>query len=181
MALINPQIVGMARVTVTPVIDVDSGLAVGVTPKFDFVNGFETATPTGAVPGASFYVSGQTPGSALGAGELTLFLDTPVDPGSNTYNPLANPPVLPNQGGVKAVIDLVGVSTVAEPTPVLQPDVEARWYYSDYNLLTTPNYQNVDPEKALTIKLYEAGTTTAYTGTATFDIIVFTNPLTTYK
>lgn len=164
MALINPEILGLARVTA-------SSTALG---SYDFSNGFETGTPTGATPGAA-------PIYSPSAGTYVLFLDEPVDPGS----PVTTSPAAPaNQGGIKAVVDVVAVATAANTSTIgatllAAAGIEARWYYGDY-ALPAP-YAGVNPEKALHIELFVAGSTAAYTSAAQFDIVVFRNPTTIYK
>jgi len=168
MALINPEIVGLARVTV-------AADAVAATASYDFVNGFEAVSPTGALPGAA-------PVYVPTAGEYVLFLDEAVDPGK----PVTTSPNLPaNQGGIKAVVDVVAVATAANTSTIgatiaAAAQVEARWYYGDY-ALPSPTYSGVNPEKALHVNLYVAGTTDPYTGSAQFDVVVFRNPTTIYK
>lgn len=164
MALINPEIVALARVSA-------STAAVGT---YEFVNGLEAGTPTGALAGAA-------PIYSPTAGTYVLFLDEPVDPGS----PVTTSPAAPaNQGGIKAVIDVVAVATAANTSAIAgeiaaAAQIEARWYYGDY-LLPAP-YAGVNPEKALHVNLYVAGATTPYTGAAKFDVVVFRNPTTIYK
>lgn len=159
MALINPEIVGLARV-----------VTAGTSASYQFVNGFEAGTPTGALPGAAAI-------SADGAtGTYILFLDEPVDPGTPVT---VSPAVAANQGGIKASIDLVKVSTPTTTSPTLQPTVELRWYYGAYGLAAP--YAGVNPEKAIVVKAYAAGTTDAYTNPVTFDVVVFKNPTTIYK
>lgn len=168
MALINPEIIGLARVTVT-------ASTTAATGSYDFSNNFETGAPTGALAGAQpIYVP--TPG------EYVLFLDDAVDPGK----PVTTGPASPaNQGGIKASIDVVAVATAANTlsiggTVAANALVEARWYYGDY-ALPAPTYTGVNPEKALHVNLYVAGSTAPYTGSAQFDVVVFRNPLTIYK
>lgn len=167
MALINPEIVGLARVTVAST----GGAATGT---YDFGNGFEMGTPTGALAGAIPVYSSQ-PGSYV------VFLDEAVDPGK----PVTTSPASPaNQGGLKAVVDLVQVATPSNTSTIQTLTgaaalVEARWYYGDYNLPAT--YAGVDPEKAIHVGLFIAGSSALYTGDAKFDIVVFRNPNTIYK
>lgn len=162
MALINPEIVGLARVVSTTTTS-------GLTASYQFVNGFEAGTPTGALSGAAAI-------DASTAGTYVLFLDEPVDPGT----PVSTSPNAPaNQGGIKASIDLVQVSTPTDSTPSLQPGVELRWYYGAYGLAAP--YAGVNPEKAIVVKAYVAGSTAAYTDPVVFDVVVFKNPTTIYK
>ena len=158
MALINPEIVGLARV-----------VTAASTASYEFVNGFEAGTPTGAQPGAAA-IDTSTPGVYI------LFLDEPVDPGTPVTT---SPAAAANQGGIKASIDLVQVSTPTTTAPTLQSDVELRWYYGQYSLPAP--YAGVNPEKAIVVKAYNAGATTPFTEPVTFDVVVFKNPTTIYK
>lgn len=165
MALINPEIVGLARVNVT--VPVAPAVA---TASYEFVNGFEAGTPTGALPGAAAISVDATTGTYI------LFLDEPVDPGTPV---VVSPPTAANQGGIKASIDLVQVSTPTTTAPTLQPTVELRWYYGAYGLAAP--YVGVNPEKAIVVKAFNAGDDTAFTGAIKFDVVVFKNPTTIYK
>ena len=159
MALINPEIVGLARV-----------VTAASTASYQFVNGFEAGTPTGAQPGAAAISVNAATGTYI------LFLDEPVDPGTPVTT---SPAAAANQGGIKASIDLVQVSTPTTTAPTLQSDVELRWYYGQYSLPAP--YAGVNPEKAIVVKAYIAGGSTAYTDPVTFDVVVFKNPTTIYK
>jgi hypothetical protein len=167
MALINPEILSLARVTVATT----GGLSTGT---YDFNNGLEGGTPTGAVAG-SLPIYSSAPGSYV------LFLDEAVDPGK----PVTTSPAAPaNQGGIKAVVDVVAVATASNTSTIgatitAAAQIEARWYYGDYSLPTA--YVGVNPEKALHVNLYVAGSTALYSGNAQFDIVVFRNPMTIYK
>ena len=168
MALINPEIVGLARVSVAA--DSLSGLATG---SYEFVNGFEAGTPTGAQPGSPAILQK----GGAGSGTFVLYLDEPVDPGKPvTTTPVASPA---NQGGIKAVLDLVQVSTPTNSVPTLQPEYELRWYYGDYD--PSLQYTNVNPEKAIVVAVYDSTGEIASTASVTFDVVVFKNPTTIYK
>lgn len=167
MALINPEIVGLARVSIET--DGGTGLATG---SYEFVNGFEAGTPTGALPGSPAILQK----GGAGSGTYVLYLDEAVDPGK----PVTTGPSSPaNQGGIKAALDLVQVSTPTNSVPTLQPEYELRWYYGDYD--PSASYSGVNPEKAIVVAVYDSAGDLASTASVTFDVVVFKNPTTIYK
>lgn len=151
MALINPEILALARVKVSP----PSVLA------YEFSNGFETTSIKGAKPGTPVLIS-PAPGIVI------MFLSEPVAPGS-----------LGAQGGVKARADVVAVSTPSAATPII-PDVDLRWFYGTYAFASNPALVGVDPEKMIVVEAFDTIDKQPWPGTFTFDIVVFRDPMTEY-
>ena len=161
MALVNPQVIAIARLFI------DSGVKSGDRMSYVFSNGFETGRVPGAAIGSGpiFQRSGVNPSP-----QYVLFLNDPVDAGS-----------LGTQGGIKVRADVVGVSTLDVPSPNLPGDAEIRIQYSDFNLFGT-SYQNVDPRKAIGLSLYlnTPEGFEPYNGDLTFDIVVTSDPVVTF-
>ena len=157
MALIGPEIVGLARVSVT------QGLtALENVGTYQFVNGFDAVSVKGSRAGAPT-VFVDNPGVVL------LFLSEPVAPGS-----------LLTQGGFKVRADVVAVSTPSSPTPVF-PNVSLRWFYGNYDLSGFSSlYANVDPEKVIVIEAFAPGTTDLFAGDFVFDIVAIRDPMTEF-
>lgn len=162
MALINPEIIGLARLKVTtksgegPILD---------TVTYDFANGFDVVEVSGALPGAPvIYVPS-------GSSQFVLFLSNPQQPGTAA----AAPSTLPNQGGVKATFNIVKVSTPADPIPSGTSASIVDWQYGDYSLAAP--YAKVNAQKALRVfLLLDKSGETFY-----IDVSVFSNPMTLYK
>lgn len=125
MALIGSEVIGLARVSIE--YPIPRSPAVGT---YDFSNGFDAVSVKGAQPGASVI-------AVISPGVFALFLSEPVAPG-----------VMATQGGLKATVDAVAVSTASSPTPTVPP-VTLRWYYGAYGLGGL--YQGVDPEKTIVV------------------------------
>ena len=158
MALIASEVIGLARVSVTvPVIR-----APGPPPSaaYDYSNGFDAVTVKGAQPGAPVILLPAT-------GVAVLFLSEPVAPGTKG-----------TQGGLKATVDPVAVSTASSPTPALAP-VTLRWYYGAYALSLTGLYQGVDPEKAIVIEATDSNGD-PFAQSFQFDISVVRDPMTEF-
>lgn len=153
MALISSEVIGLARVSVVEE-------RTGQIATYDFSNGFDAVSVKGAQPGAAVI-------AVVSTGVFVLFLSEPVAPG-----------VKGTQGGLKATIDPVGVSTASAPTPTVPP-VTLRWYYGAYGLGGL--YQGVDPEKAIVIEATDPTNEGApFDGSFTFDISVIRDPMTEF-
>ena len=162
MALINPEIVGLARIKIT--IDY-SGPTPTISSTYVFSNGFDAVSVEGAKDGASpIFVDlrGSNPG-------FVIFLTDAVQPGSTM-----------NESGIKATFNVVQISTPLDPFPMvgLSPYTGApRCQYGDYSLAGTL-YANVDPQKALRFDF--DGPFVDITEIFV-DVAVFHNPVTLYK
>ena len=155
MALIAAEVIGLARVSIA--YPGPRSPAVGT---YDFSNGFDAVSVKGAQPGAAVVAN-------VGPGIFALFLSEPVAPG-----------VMATQGGLKATIDAVAVSTASAPAPTVPP-VTLRWYYGAYNLGGL--YQNVDPEKVIVIEATDPlNEGNPFEEPFTFDISVVRDPMTEF-
>lgn len=155
MALIQPEVVGLARVNVVQSRSVSAA-------SYEFVNGFDSQNVKGASPGAPVIYSPSD-------GIFVLFLSEPVAPGS-----------MATQGGIKARVDLVAVSSPTTPVPTpVSPPFKARWFYGVYALVGNPLYSNVDPEKAIAVEILSAEGD-LFQNDAVFDIVVFRDPMTEF-
>lgn len=160
MALINPELIALAR------IKVDQAALPFPLCTYEFSNGFDAVEVKGAAPGAAPILS-----DANGA---VIFLSEPNQVG----NPASLPSTLPSQGGIKAVFNIVGISTPSDALPIttLVNSGDIRYQYGDYSLGATP-YANVDPMKALRfLPTFNEGSPIYYV-----DVSVFRNPMTIYK
>lgn len=159
MAIINPEFLAMARVQVG---QLDA--------SYLFSNGFDSTEVKGASMGAPVI-------ARASASAVVLFLTEPTSPGKiNGVNS--------SEAGIKARVDIVGISTPSSPVPLVSPTVEARWFYGDYApsaLLPLGNYDNVDPQKMIVVDFFQYGSLDHNTGPKVFDIAVFRNPMTRYK
>lgn len=167
MPLIPPEVAAFARVKVVP--NIGAGT---LSAAYEFSNGFDAA----AVAGASF---GAPVIGTVAPNEVVLFLTQPLAPGNVTS---VSPAVYANEGGLKARVDIV---EVAKPlvTPSVDPLIEARWYYGNYdlaNVVPLTNYSNVDPQKAISVNLF-TNRAAVLQADVTFDIVVFRNVMTAYK
>lgn len=153
MALITPEVIGLARVSITYPGRVATG-------SYDYSNGFDAVSVKGAQPGAAVI-------AAIAPGVFALFLSEPVAPG-----------VMTTQGGLKATVDPVAVSTASSPTPTVAV-VTLRWYYGAYGL--TGLYAGVDPEKVIVIEATDpANGGDPFTLPFNFDISVVRDPMTEF-
>ena len=116
---------------------------------YDFSSGFEAGTPEGATAGAAAIL-------VNAAGDMTLFLESPCDPGSST-----------KQGGIKAVAHLVGVTTPAV----------VGFCTCTYGQALGGAYAAVDPEKAVRVRAYDANGDLLGVSYQ-FDVVVYRNPVT---
>lgn len=156
MALIGSEVIGLARFRST------YSRVTGVTASYEFSNGFDAVSVKGASPGAPVIY-------APNPGTFVLFLSDPVAAGSMEV-----------QGGVKAVVDAVGVSTPASPTPSLANlPAKVRWFYGTFNIAGSPQYSGVDPERTIVIELRDANDN-PFEDNALIDIVVLRDPMTEY-
>lgn len=139
---ISPCLVAMARVAVS-----------NGAPSYEFSNGFETGTPTGATAGAAAI------DNVAGNGNFILFLDEPVEYGSATQ-----------QGGLVAMV----ISAESQAVPSILFATVSHGDTTGQNA----DYTNVDSMKKIHVRFYlQDGTITDPTA---FTIAVFRNPLTLY-
>lgn len=167
MALINPELIALARIKFVVKSDGQIDLSPANYPSYDFSNGFDAVEVAGALPGALPIIATLD--------TLEIFLSVPQEPG----NPRSLPSTLPSQAGVKATFDIVRVSTATDPSPVGLGgnSVVFDWQYGDYAL--SGLYANVNPQKAL--KAFLLLTEGDQPITAYVDVSVFKNPMTLYK
>lgn len=159
MAFINPEFLAMARVQVG---QLDA--------SYLFSNGFDSTEVKGASMGAPVI-------ARASASAVVLFLTEPTAPG--TINGANS-----SEGGIKARVDIVGVSAPLSPVPVVSPLIEARWFYGDYApsaIIPLGDYANVDPQKMIVVDFFQYGSLDNNAGPKVFDIAVFRNPMTRYK
>ena len=163
MPFINPEVIALARVQTRFQIRQTLG-------SYVFSNGFDSAEVAGTPYGTPVIAS-------IGVNGLVLFLSEPVSPGQIVTGANAEQT---SEGGIKARIDVVEVSTHGNPTPSPAP-VKALWYYGSTTLASLlPPYASVDPKKAIVVRFFlQDGSD--YSGPCTFDIAVFRNPMTRYK
>lgn len=161
MALINPELIALARIKIE---DIDARYPICT---YDFANGFDVVEVKGALPGA--------PSILVDDDGIVIFLSEPNQPGS----PSSLPSSLPSQGGIKAVFSIVGISTPSDPLPISSSLIfsgNVLFQYGDYSLGATP-YANVDPMKALRF-----APSPGRPGLVRYvDVSVFRNPMTIYK
>lgn len=169
MALINPELIALARVRVD--FSNDGNIT---TVAYEYANGFETVDVDGAPP---IFVDQRAGAENC----VVLFLTEPAEPG--------NSGAVPSQAGIKATFDLVTVSTPLDPlalynTAVYQPV----WQYGDYTLagsssppLPPTAYAKVNPQKALRFYLDSGQRIVLNPGFALVDVAVFRNPMTLYR
>lgn len=164
MPFINPEVIALARVQTRFQISRTLGTYV-------FSNGFDSAE----VPGTPYGTPVIAP---IGVNGVVLFLSEPVSQGLIVAAPNGEES---NEGGIKAISDVVEVSTHSNPVPFLSPLVKTRWYYGAQGLGgLLPPYVSVDPKKAVVVKFFlQDGS--GYSGSCVFDIVVFRNPMTHYK
>lgn len=175
MAVINPQLIALARVQLQlEFVGEDEVLNA----SYVFSNGFDAVRVTGAKEWAPpIFVDNRV---ARGR-TLVLFLSEPVQPGTASS---------PSEGGVKAIFEVVSVSTPINPLPVstsINLAGSLAWQYGDYSLagngaplvLPSTPYAKVDPMKALRFAAPKLG---RLPGESVFvDVSVFQNPMTNYR
>ena len=167
MALINPELIALARIKVTATTGDTPGTGTVTEAVYDYSNGFDAVSVKGALEGANPII--------IDGHEIVLFLADPQQPGT-ALNP---PTTLPSQGGVKATFSIVKVSTATDPSPTSVPNglTIKQWQYGDY-ALSAP-YAKVDPQKALRVIFYFPATLSEVV--FYMDVSVFKNPMTLYK
>lgn len=158
MPIINPEVLALARIS-SPNED-------GVfKPIYQFSNGFDAVKVDGAPNQPVIYV----PNPSIGT--FVVFLSNPEDAGNPT-----------TQGGIKARVDVVRVSSAENPAPSLLAvrNQKALWYYGDFNLPSA--YAGVDPKKAIVIETFRrtAGNWVPNTLPIVVDIAVFRDPVTKF-
>ena len=131
------------------------------TASYEFSNGFDAIEVQGA-PGAPpiYFDTSSLPG------RYVIFLSNPNEIGNSS---------IPSEGGIKAIFNVVAVSTPSNPRPLpfTNPSGFVYYQYGNYNLGTTP-YKNVNPQKVLAFAgKFRAG--------ALVDVSVFKNPMALYK
>lgn len=172
MPIIPPEVIAMARVKVTPY---RVGPTNRLSASYEFSNGFDVAEVTGAV-------GGSPPIGFLPDNSLVLFLSEAVAPGSVAT---VSPAAYASEGGLKARVDVVRVSSQAAPSPFQPQDpfIEARWYYGNYDLASVmplTNYTSVDPKKAIVVSLFFQQVALLELE-CVIDVVVFRNVMTAYK
>lgn len=164
MALINPELIGLARIKIVTG-GVDTPVIASAT--YDYANGFDVSEVAGALPGAPVIRV------AANGTDFDIFLSNPQQPGTA----LAAPATLPSHGGVKATFNIVRVSTPTDPSPsgVNANTKIVDWQYGDYALVAP--YAKVNPQKAIKVFTKVGKNDETYY----IDVSVFSNPMTLYK
>lgn len=169
MALINPELIALARLNVVSDLELKSFKV-----SYEYSNGFDSIRVKGAGRRTPPIFVDDRPN--VGDVAVVIFLTEPTQPG-----------VVLNQGGIKATFDVVNVASPSDPSPLVFGISEPfsgviGWQYADYSLSGVPSlgipsspYAKVNPQKALRFAPYLAEV--AYK----IDVSVFRNVGTLYK